>query len=150
MKKGLLPLIFVIALAAAGCKSVVYPVSYFTYVEVENSELAWGRAHAYLSNVFIKPEIEYSNQYIIKAGKIRVTREIDSTKIVIRVSSHEYVKLEAGEISDDGKGNMIVLNELLLDMMEYIKNGRSEYMFTTDRLEMKEKLKMRKGTVNLR
>lgn len=130
--------------------SIEHPVSYYTIVSDEKSDLAWGRIHSYIANVFLKPEIELSNKYIIRAGKIRVTREDNINQVIIRVTAYEFVEVDKVRIKDNKKKkNLLFLNELLLDMLEYARTGKSEYMITTDRLEMKKKLQFKEGGIDL-
>lgn len=145
-------ILFISLILAWACatSTVQYPVSYYTIVSDEISELAWGRVHSYIANVFLEPEIELSNKYLIRAGKIRVTREVTATQVVIRVTAYEFVEVDKVRIKDnEQKKNLLFLNELLLDMLEYARTGKSEYMVTTDRLEMRKKLQFKNGGINL-
>ncbi len=132
-----MPLILILFMAGCATLGSTQTPSYHTKINREDSEIAWSRAYAYLARRFMRRSIfpdsstmlKSTGEYVIEAGNVVVTREIEKNYVKIRITVPVNVRKDLnGEISKDSKRELDTTREFIHDMLRYITSGNSRFM----------------------
>lgn len=138
MKQFVIISIFVLFLGCVSTPKLVTQ-SYHATVSIDQSEIAWARAHAYIQKVFRAKNFQHlfninqnfkSGKYYIIAGNLYVTREYTKTSMIIRATMSSSIEIEGPESinKDRIERRKNSIREKILQFLAYTQTGESELM----------------------
>lgn len=132
----ILLLFFIVACSTTNRK--LYSPTYSVTMPKSQSEVAWSRAHAYLSKTLHRGEIPGDNTmipfktddngYVIWAGRYVIQREFTNNEVIIRILMHFKPSYFNAGVSPSTMRLVEGSEQYMTGFIRYVKTGKSHHM----------------------